>query len=625
MRVQHFRRDQNPYEGEGKNEGSMILMLDYHQRAFALLHEELERDGYRSEVPHPIRRRFWGLLPYRQYNPMESSPLVLKYINSVERELAGTIGKHSLAYWLHLYRRLSPGAIGDDKQPATVGQTRAVLEAAIQKYAMFEPCSRVGITSEIPIDRVLGGILMDPEFHLEREILKTARQLVLTDFSSIELREFYQVERLAYELWRSSAMLRIIGKGAPIIVDGSQHCVFDARSPELDTLVEVFDVRNALWDPLVLSATGVVLDEEALSREESGTTFLPTYNLGEISTDEIGSYFTKAFNITFQWPVVFNFIWLPFNLRQFREAHTPFAGAFNRKYGIELDAVLLVIAALCQHVFLDWTETGGFATQRYWQRAYEGPYTRKDVVGLIRAFVPAAAQLLNLDENEVDRFDTSEAIQFLELGCARRSQMDLGYAGPHSVFLPYGNSRVFIEYAWIARRLYSLFVGVNIPNQSFKGIALEDIVRFKESVLPVRACKSREGERKQIDAAFAVGERLVIVECKVVGKSIGFSRGNPRAIRFRNRVVNNALNEVDEKAHWLAVRPEGTNYDITRFHDILPIAITPFVEYVPSLHSRYWLTDNLPRVLTPKEFKKALNDGTLPNVKINVVPINKVS
>ncbi|MGB9301451.1 MAG: hypothetical protein WCD51_12785, partial [Anaerolineae bacterium] len=45
------------------------LFIGYHTRVFLLLHAQLDREGYSIEEPHPIRRRFWGLVPYRLYDP----------------------------------------------------------------------------------------------------------------------------------------------------------------------------------------------------------------------------------------------------------------------------------------------------------------------------------------------------------------------------------------------------------------------------------------------------------------------------------------------------------------------------------------------------------------------------
>jgi hypothetical protein len=601
-------------------------MLDYYQRAFLLLQAELERGHYSIELPHPIRKRFWGLLSYRQYDPIESRPLVLSYMHSVEQELAKSLSRYSIAYWLHLYRRISPEPIGIDKKPYTVGLVRATLEAAIQKYARLDLCDRVGRTSEISIDEVLGGILMAPEFEVEREILQAMDQLVLTNFGSTELREFYDTEKLAYELWRSSAMLRIIGKGASIVVDDSQQCVYDARSDDLHKLVSSFDERNAVYYPELLSSKGLVSIDPLSSSEASGIAFLPVYNLGRISS-EIEPLFAESFKIKLSNPVVFNFIWLPFDLRQFRENHMPFAEVFRDEHGVGLDTVLTVVAALCYGISLIWWNQREVAPIfRLWQRAYEGPIKKERVAKRIQALVPAAARMLHADIEQLGEDELSRGIQFWELSGVRRSDdIDLAYPGPHSIFLPCSDDLIFIDYTWITRRLYNLFTGVNIPDQNFKGDALEKLVRHGESVLPLKGCKLRKGEKKQIDAAFEVGNRLVIIECKAVGKSISFDRGDTTAIQYRNRLIDKALKEVDEKAQWLAIHPKGTNYDVSHLCDILPIVVTPFVEYIPSTASYYWLTEKLPRVLTPKELEVVLRDGALEKVTGNTtVRIEKV-
>ena len=128
------------------------------------------------------------------------------------------------------------------------------------------------MTGEIPINKILGGILMSDEFSIERELLLSNKQLVLTGFSSNELKQFYDIERLAYEIWRSSAMLRIIGKGAPIIVADFKSWVFDFRSDELDRLVTIFDTRNH-EEQYLLSATGLVFDFEEATPKDSGANF----------------------------------------------------------------------------------------------------------------------------------------------------------------------------------------------------------------------------------------------------------------------------------------------------------------------------------------------------------------
>ena len=177
---------------------------------------------------------------------------------------------------------------------------------------------------------------------------------------------------------------------------------------------------------------------------------------------------------------------------------------------------------------------------------------------------------------------------------------------------------------WLGRRLYDLFAGVSVPEQRFKGKALEDIVGCESSVLPTSPCKAHDGTKKQIDSAYDVGTHLVIVECKAVARSIAYDRGDPKAINFRQEnVVERLLTEVDEKARWLAQHPIGRNFDISKYSDILPIGISPFVEFMPSKRSRYWISEDYPRVLMPGKLNKILEDPSNIKNAFNRVSIMK--
>ena len=114
-----------------QNNKDILFMLDYYQRPFLLLHQETPRIHQDFTAPHSIRKRFWQLVPHGEYSSKQGRVFLNSYLNSVEAELAKIIGELSLAYWLHLYRRLSPGPVGLDQQPRTIGLTRAVLEAIL--------------------------------------------------------------------------------------------------------------------------------------------------------------------------------------------------------------------------------------------------------------------------------------------------------------------------------------------------------------------------------------------------------------------------------------------------------------------------------------------------------------
>jgi hypothetical protein len=300
------------------------------------------------------------------------------------------------------------------------------------------------------------------------------------------------------------------------------------------------------------------------------------------------------------------------------------AQAFKEKYGVSLDAVLAVIASLCARALILWTKIVPDAFLRHWQRAYEGPNLKTSIQNEIKYFLPAGLHILGIENHKIDINEINSAISFWELTTSKREQMDLPYSGPHYVLLPFQNDMWFVDYAWILRRLHDLFVGVSISDQNYKGKALEKAVGQTSSVLPAGPCKALDGTEKQIDCAYSVGSHLVLVECKAVGRSIGYERGDPDAIAYRQKiVVERGLNEADEKAGWLTQKPRGKNYDITSLEDVLPIAVSPFVEFIPSKSSRYWISNDIPRVLNPSELRKVLEKPQLIDMAMNRIPVKK--
>lgn len=184
----------NSQEPETGENVTSLIMMDYYQRPFQLLHQEYSHISSDNSSTHPIRNRFWQLIPPGEYMPEEGRAFLKSYLTTVEAELARPLTELSVAYCLHLYRRLAPGPIGRDQQPHTIGLTRAVLEAVIQKYASFQLCDKIAESATIPINKVLGGLLMAPEFEFERNIITQGNQLVLTEFTSTDLAAFYDLE-----------------------------------------------------------------------------------------------------------------------------------------------------------------------------------------------------------------------------------------------------------------------------------------------------------------------------------------------------------------------------------------------------------------------------------------------
>jgi hypothetical protein len=129
-------------------------MLEYYQPAFALIHQELARYGYSIEEPHSLRSSFWRLIEPGDYDPWRGRELVSSYLARVETELRQIIGRHSVAYWLHAYRRIAPLDAGSNKSDATRLLVRATMESAVHKYGLYKKCSAIASSTEVSPERV---------------------------------------------------------------------------------------------------------------------------------------------------------------------------------------------------------------------------------------------------------------------------------------------------------------------------------------------------------------------------------------------------------------------------------------------------------------------------------------
>jgi hypothetical protein len=594
-------RAAEPTEKSTEGLGSLPtrIAIEYHSLTFWRLHREM-RLLYEHQLAEPIiRRTFWRLVAPRQYAPAEAQFYLQRYLKFVEEELKKRLEKQSIAYWYHVYRRVGLGAIGEDDSPATIANTRAILDAAIQKYGQFGLCDRLALSSAIPIDRIFAGEPRDKELEVIKLLIGDHPTLVLTQFTVTQLYEFYQVERLAYEIWRTAAQLRITGKGAPIEVLDEPPYVVDSRSDDLDTLVQIYDERSSGRNMIgtFASHSGTVFSNAMSSKLM--LCFIPNITGLKMSW---GAEWLKAHGRAIDISGPLNYIPCQIHLREFFDAHRPLDGAFEAQVGFSLEECLAVIAAIgfLPAVIADTFDH--FRALRPEARGYDGSFTMRRIEDWISGLLPSLTQAVGFGR-DVKTYRISKVLDWLTLDEVRRHDMDLWYPGPHCVFLPVEVKSIkedreyFIDYIWILRRLKDLFYGVHVADNNFKGDALEALTRATESPLSHRQLFAKDGTSRQVDASFAIGKRLIIAECRAWSRSIGFEKGKIDAVKQITAKIEKTLRDVDKKAQWLANNPVGRNYDVSRFSEVIPVGVVPFPEFIPSLFEWYWLRPGVPRVL----------------------------
>lgn len=589
-------------------------MLQYYNRPFLYFYKALDKDVFKGTFY--LRKSFWDLIPERQYSYHDGKQLFELYFKSLEKRIEEVTSKYSGAYWLHLSRRILPDSPGNDTSPETILIVRTILNSAIQKYSQANFCKHVGKSKEVEISEVFSGLLLSDEFEVERKILELApNQLILTEFTQFNLIEYYELKKLCYEIWFCEAKMRALQKGAIIEVDlKHEEFVKEYRSDELAKLIVSFDDRNSGF---FSSATGTVFTNETI--DKGSDVFIPYLNLKHSKVDELNEMFEKTFNFTLGKEYVPNFLLVPFSLNKYLTAHLPFDKDFQTKNNISFQSILFVITTLCFRYFYTSVIKKYPYIVNIMQRGYEGPEEFENILQSIKGFSKHAEHILKLDYKFSNR-EIKKAVKYLTL--ENKAEINLMYSGTLKMFIPVGERRLYIDYSVIIDILNNLFFDIDLNKHNFRGLTLELALNETKSYLPTKPCKNKEGKEKQIDFSVKIDRLLIIGECKVVAKSLGFYTGELKALHYRNeKVIERGLSEVNEKAQWLATNPIGKNYNLSGIDNILPIAISPFKEYIPSTNDYYWINKNLPRVLTISEVKtlvSAVPKGELLNlVKIN--------
>jgi hypothetical protein len=303
------------------------MNLDYYQRPFIIIAQPIIKEIVKQ--PNSNRKSYWSLVPEGEYHYSQAKQLVLEYYNVILKEVEKIISSKSRIYWIHLSRRVLPSTSGRDKSPITIGVTRKIVDAAIEKYGKDEFCECVGITGDINISEIFDGLLLSDYFKYERELIeKSPRQVVLTKFNQTHMLEYYTLEKLAYEVWKCGATLRALGKGATIkVIHSDKEYFTELRSPELAFLIDNYDDRKFSF---ITSRKGVVLEDQ--DDKNSGILFVPSYNISNTKINTLNSIF-KQFDIplTFGDEMITNFIPIPYPLRGFYNNNKPLFAAFTKK------------------------------------------------------------------------------------------------------------------------------------------------------------------------------------------------------------------------------------------------------------------------------------------------------
>ncbi|WP_439699125.1 hypothetical protein ACFGVS_14390 [Mucilaginibacter sp. AW1-7] len=592
------------------------LIYNYHTRAFNYFHKKI---GHLLKPSNTYRKLFWSSVTNGRYDSNQGQELIKKYKNFLEDNFQKFIKPYSVEFWIHVSRRIAPGTMGIDDRPETIMICRNIITAAIQKYGILDHCGNLRRSDELTIGDVFNGLFLLPEFASDLKFLAEAPpQLVLTNFDENNLLEYYELERLAYEMWLAGSKSRILAKGANLIVNnGNQEILFDDRTQELGWLINNYDNREM---SMSASATGAVF---LLPDIKAPSTIL----LVQILSKRLGKAFsdpiTEHLELTFMEGQFPNYEFCQFDIKTYLTVHQEFAIDFENKWKVNLNYVVAVLTNLLLDLMVSVIhDKDTIVACNAMFRAYRIFKKQELKDGILENWKTTTDHLgvyLKGDSVEIEK-----AIAFLSLTKERQTEIFIDSFGPLKVFLPATNDDdVLVDHSIIGDILYNLFAGLPLKDRGAKGELLEWALKSIPSYLPTTESKGLDGTAKQVDYSVAKGDILVLAECKAIARSFGIFGGQAKAIDHRlKNVINKGLDDVDAKVQWFLTHKQGTNYDISGFKFIVGIAVSAFTEFIPSKDAKYWLNDNVPRVLTIDEFEKLMNSNLHQTITKNLIPLS---
>lgn len=440
----------NKKEGQGRK-----ITMDYYQPAFAALHSLLV-EGEFEKILQRKREHFWGTIPGSSYKPKKGAEILSVYADSIKRELKSILSYDCLEYWMHIYRRLSPGQISNDSRAASIGRARQLLDLAIAKYSFAQPCVRIGMSTAVGRERILNGFLMADEYKFILDSICENEQLVLTDFGLGELKDLYLAEAYAGELARVSSCIRTVLKGASLFVRRNPADYMANTSDELHGLLKSFDGRNENGVVGYFPSAAAVVSQQ-MNKSQDGLIIIPCINVrgkddkvfAELSA---GIYET---NFEFLGNAKPNFLLIPFDLKSYYIAHKPLSINYAKLHGVAFDAVVSVIFCASRYAMARACRTVSDLFQLA-QRGYLCAESKDFLLDIFVDNLESAKHALGID-SIITRDDLSKAYDVMALTEEKIKAIDLRYPGPFFLFSS-NTEGVMLDYSHLVEILHDLFL-----------------------------------------------------------------------------------------------------------------------------------------------------------------------
>jgi hypothetical protein len=612
------------------------LMLEYYEPTFNRMHSTKGADIEAALLGAAtvLRSRYFKTYSVGDVLSGPAGHEILRgYLGTIEAEFARVLGKHTVGFWIHLYRRIAPRLHGghDDKTDATTARlVRDHLECAIAKFGSLRELGDIRRSVGLSATAVLGGrfirdlTVIIRNRHERDEFVRSVLdndQFVLVDFEFSDLLAIYRAEGLAYEYWLTTAKLRTVGKGASLVLGPEGWAYKEDQS--LRRLIESFDRRIEIGGAFA-ARIGTLVGSEAETAAKTKKIFAPIYNVGGEQPDwiheDLGLRSATGRSMV-------NFVAVLLNATSFLKTHEFLSAQFEQRNGYSMEDFLLAIAALSWRVVMPERQlvnaVGG--NTRAWALALLNALRRAYVMvhadpeSIQRSIIWYLEHALDCSQEMLRRITPRlpDILEDLTLTEAMQDRIALWTRGPRFPLIPVSQGTL-IDSQGMIHLLHNLFVGFRPTHQALqeRGLGFEEHLRNELAArganLLQRWYTFSTGPR-EIDAAVRKESTLWLVEAHSMERPLEFEIGTPKVIEHRNERFDLKLKSAQSIRSQLEDNPEGENYDVRWAERIEHIVVSPFVEWIWTEDTKLWITTETPRILTPAEFFKTIG---LPEVAL---------
>jgi hypothetical protein len=626
-RARSVRRILNARDRSENNVTS--LAVAYHQVVFSgLSAETADAIDAATAEPRATRRAYWSA-PERVgvWSGEPAWTLLSEYLQTVEAAIRSIVECHSVYYWVHLYRRIGLGlhrSLDNIRDERTLYLVRNILEVAFVRYGKIDgSVSDVGLSSEISFEEVAGGLFArelrraalergesEESLAAFRTTFSESEQWVLTQLTADDYVDVYRLEALAYEYWLTTARMRRVGKGGSISAptEGDLSGI-GSDEDDFERLIRSYDER---------------IDAGRFDASSIGVAFYPTPASGELRA-LLASYnvdkhaWAKVCGFKEAKPyveLVTNFLLRPISLSSYASAHSFADEAFRRARGFSLASLCGYLSAITYLEMAGCIRKSGdarlFALLQLYQRAYVVRKTEGYADELTGTAIALMDEWLGAGKHQM-LADAPSVHEFLTLRPEKRKAQGLWSLGPRYTFVQHGPATV-VDLQGVSLILRNAFFGVSY-DQGAKGPLFEEAFRRYVAdagleLFPERILKNGTAER-EADAVVRCGRTVFLCECRAMERPLDFELGRVRTIAARTKVLDEKLDQVLTLAAFVKATPKGLNYDFSWATRVVPLVVSPFIEWIWALDERLWLDEKTPRILSANEAVALMEAETL--------------